>query len=82
MQNSSDKLSNEYLIADNHLALGNFAGLPSVTIPLTIENGMPVGVNLMTKAFDEATLYEIAKALEGITGLAGLSSLHPWEARL
>ena len=82
LQNSSDKLSNEYLIADNHLALGNFAGLPSVTIPLTIENGMPVGVNLMTKAFDEATLYEIAKALEDITGLAGLSSLHPLEARL
>ena len=82
LQNSSDKLSNEYLIADNHLALGNFAGLPSVTIPLTIENGMPVGVNRMTKAFDEATLYEIAKALEGITGLAGLSSLHPLEARL
>lgn len=82
LQNSSSKLSNEYLIADNHLALGNFAGLPSVTIPLSLENGLPFGVNLMTAAFTEKKLYEIAQALEDITGLGGLSVTHPLEARL
>ena len=47
---ASDKLSDEYLIADNHLALGNFAGLPSITLPLTLEEGMPIGINFMMRS--------------------------------
>ena len=31
---ASDRLSSEYLIADNHLCIGNFAGLPSITLPI------------------------------------------------
>jgi aspartyl-tRNA(Asn)/glutamyl-tRNA(Gln) amidotransferase subunit A len=50
---ASDKLSDEYLIADNHLALGNFAGLPSITLPLCYEKGLPIGVNFMGRAFEE-----------------------------
>ena len=79
---SSDKLSSEYLIADNHLALGNFAGLPSISLPLALENGMPLGVNLMSKAFTEATLLSLAQAVEGITGLGGLSVANPKEGNL
>jgi aspartyl-tRNA(Asn)/glutamyl-tRNA(Gln) amidotransferase subunit A len=70
---SSDRLSNQYLIADSHLALGNFAGLPSVTIPLGFELGMPFGGNVMGKAFDEATTLAIAKVIEDHTGLKNLS---------
>lgn len=70
---SSDRLSNQYLIADSHLALGNFAGLPSVTIPLGFELGMPFGGNVMGKAFDEATTLAIAKMIEDHTGLKNLS---------
>ncbi len=79
---SSDKLSSEYLIADNHLALGNFAGLPSISLPLALENGMPLGINLMSKAFTEATLLSLAQAVEGITGLGGLSVANPKEGNL
>ena len=79
---SSDKLSSEYLIADNHLALGNFAGLPSITVPLALENGMPLGINLMSKAFTEASLLSLAKAIEDITGLGGLSVINPKEGNL
>ncbi len=79
---ASDKLSNEYLIADNHLALGNFAGLPSVTLPLALEDGLPLGVNFMCGAFEEKKLYEIAKCFEDITGLAGLSTLNKKEGNL
>ena len=68
---SSDKLSDEYLIADNHLALGNFAGLPSITLPLGYEEGMPFGVNLMGKAFEEEALFIASRDIEGITGLGG-----------
>ncbi len=68
---SSDKLSDEYLIADNHLALGNFAGLPSITLPLGYEEGMPFGVNLMGRAFEEEALFIASRDIEGITGLGG-----------
>ncbi len=78
----SDKLSDEYLIADNHLALGNFAGLPSITIPLFLENGLPVGVNVMGRAFEESNVLALANALEKITGLSGLSVLNKKEGNL
>jgi aspartyl-tRNA(Asn)/glutamyl-tRNA(Gln) amidotransferase subunit A len=65
---SSDRLSSQYLIADSHLALGNFAGLPSVTIPIGFDQGMPVGANVMGRAFDEATTLHIAHVIEsGLT---------------
>ena len=69
----SDQLSDEYLIADNHMALGNFAGLPSITIPLGFEDKMPFGVNFMGKAFCESEVFQIACALENETGLKNLS---------
>ena len=69
---SSDKLSDEHIIADNYLQIGNFAGLPSITLPLTMLEGYPIGVNLTGKAFDEKNLFGIAKSVERITGLEGL----------
>ncbi|MBQ7995427.1 MAG: aspartyl/glutamyl-tRNA amidotransferase subunit A [Bacilli bacterium] len=78
----SDKLSREYLIADNHLCIGNFAGLPSITIPLYLENDMPVGINFTGRAFEEKELFQIAAALEKETGLAGLSAKNKKEGNL
>ena len=69
---SSDRLSDEYLIADNHLVLGNFAGLPSLTLPLGIKDGMPFGVNVMGKAFDEVGVFQLSYEIEKITGLKNL----------
>lgn len=79
---ASNKLSNEYLIADNHLALGNFGGLPSITLPLCLEDGYPLGVNFMARAFDEKSLCQAAKCFEDITGLGGLSVANPKEGNL
>ncbi len=70
-ESGSDKLSDEYLIADNHLALGNFAGLPSITMPLGYEDGLPFGVNFMGKAFEEGKLFAMCQMFENITGLGG-----------
>ena len=69
---SSDRLSDEYLIADNHMCLGNFAGLPSITLPIGFKDGMPFGANLMGRAFEETELFQIAYELEQITGLANI----------
>jgi len=69
---ASNRLSDEYLIADNHLVLGNFAGLPSLTLPLGLKNGMPFGVNVMGKAFDEVGVFQLSYEIEKMTGLKNL----------
>lgn len=71
---SSDRLSNNYLIADNILVLGNFAGLPSLTLPIGKEGNMPFGANVMGRAFEEAKVFNVAKAIENIVGLANMSA--------
>lgn len=71
---SSDRLSNNYLIADNILVLGNFAGLPSLTLPIGKENNMPFGVNVMGRAFEEAKVFNVAKIIENIVGLENMSA--------
>lgn len=81
-ESSSDKLSDEYLIADNHLCLGNFAGLPSITLPLCFEDGLPIGVNFMGRAFKEKELFQIASKFEDISGLSNVSVLNQKEGKI
>lgn len=66
-----EKMSDTYLVAENHMALGNMSGYPSITVPSGFVEGMPIGVNLTAKAFEEQTCLNIAKAIEEITGLEG-----------
>jgi len=43
----------------------NLAGLPAISLPVdTASNGMPVGLQLIAKAFDEQTLFDGALSLE------------------
>lgn len=79
---SSDYFSTEYLVNDNLLVLGNFSGLPSITVPLAMEKGFPLGVNLMGRAFEEKALFEASEVVEEITGLKGLSYLNKKEGNL
>lgn len=81
-EQASDRLSDEYLIADNHLALGNFAGLPSITLPLAMEDGLPLGINFTGRAFEEEKLFIIASTFEKISGLASLSATNRKEGNL
>ena len=67
---NDDRLSDEYLILENHLALGNFAGTPSISIPSGFCEGMPIAVNIMGRLFEEQTVFNVAYALEQALGLA------------
>ena len=78
-KNDSDKLSNEYLIADNHLIIANFAGLPSLSLPIGFDEGLPFGGNFTGRAFDEQTVLNVSLALEEITGL---NNIMPKEGRI
>lgn len=73
-ENSFDeKLSNTYLVAENHMLLGNFSGYPSMTLPAALIDGLPYGINIMANAFDEEMMFNVAKAVEDITGLKDLT---------
>ena len=65
---AGDPLSDECLIAENYLVLGNFSGYPSITVPMCMVDGLPVGVNLTSKPFTESELFNIAFGVENITG--------------
>lgn len=60
----NDQLKDEYLVADNYMAIGNFGGYPSITIPTGFKDNMPFGFNLTSKPFADAKLLNLAKALE------------------
>ncbi len=70
---STDELSEEYLVADNHMVIGNFGGLPSLTLPMGFIDKLPVGVNLTANPFKEDVLFNVAKAIENKTGLMGIT---------
>ena len=63
------ELTDEYLIGENHLIIANFTGCPSITVPLCFSNDMPMGLNITTKHFDEVNMFNIALAIESMTGL-------------
>jgi aspartyl-tRNA(Asn)/glutamyl-tRNA(Gln) amidotransferase subunit A len=71
---AADKLSSTYLIADSHLALGNFAGLPSITLPIGLKQGLPYGANVMGRAYEEKTTLNVALAIESMMGLKNLKA--------
>ena len=72
--NTVDKLSDEYLIADNVMAFGNFGGYPSLTLPIGIKDGLPFGANLTTAPFNESKLFNIAFKIEQHTGYINLNA--------
>jgi len=50
----------------------NLVGLPALVLPCAFSaEGLPIGVQLIGKAFDEATLFTAAHAYEREAGLAG-----------
>ncbi len=73
LQDSSiDELSSEYLVAENFMALGNFSGYPSMTLPFGFDDKLPLGVNLTCRPFEEGLMLNLAKGIEDLTGLSDL----------
>ncbi len=63
---SEDRLTDEYLILENHLALENFAGTPSLTLPAGFVDGMPFGISINGKLWDEQKVFNFAYTLENL----------------
>jgi len=53
------------------------AGLPGLTVPAGLSDGLPVGLQLIGKAWDETRLLQIGRAFEAITADASWRSAEP-----
>ena len=71
--NISGDIDIDTMIIENHLGIANFAGLPSISIPVGIDDHMPFAFNLTCKAFDEVNMFNIAYSLEKELKLENLS---------
>ena len=57
----------------------NMAGLPGVSVPCGLSDGLPVGLQLIGAAWSEAELFGLARGYEAITADASWRSLEPAE---
>ncbi len=51
----------------------NLAGLPGVSVPCGTSAGLPVGLQIVGRAFDEATILRAARVVEDAAAIS-----HPW----
>ena len=67
-----DRMSDRYLILENHMAIGNFGGFPSITIPYGIVKDMPIGLNITGPQFKDGEVLNIAHKIEEKLGYKDL----------
>ncbi|WP_334301078.1 Asp-tRNA(Asn)/Glu-tRNA(Gln) amidotransferase subunit GatA [Alkaliphilus sp. B6464] len=60
---------------DKYTVAANLAGIPAISIPCGFDKGLPIGMQLMGKNFDEETLLRVARAFERNTSLDHKPSL-------
>ena len=59
-----NRLSSQYIILENNMVLGNFAGTPSLSLPIGMSDDMPFNINIMGRLFEEQTVLNAGYALE------------------
>jgi aspartyl-tRNA(Asn)/glutamyl-tRNA(Gln) amidotransferase subunit A len=63
---SSDADPFSQKLADIFTCSANLAGLPALSFPAAVENGLPIGMQLLAPAFAESRLFEACSAFEKI----------------
>jgi aspartyl-tRNA(Asn)/glutamyl-tRNA(Gln) amidotransferase subunit A len=62
----------EMYLSDIYTITGDLAGIPCMSVPCgKTSEGLPVGMQILTKHFDETTMFRIADAFEKAGGFAG-----------
>lgn len=64
LDGSKDMLDKDTTALEEHLQIGNFGGFPSITIPDGFIEGLPVGLNITGKCYNDETVLNIAYAIE------------------
>ena len=58
-------------LQDIYTTLANLAGVPAMSVPCGLADGMPVGLQIVGRMFDEATLIRVGRAVELVSGIGG-----------
>jgi aspartyl-tRNA(Asn)/glutamyl-tRNA(Gln) amidotransferase subunit A len=62
----------EMYLSDIYTITGSLAGIPCMSVPCgTTADGLPVGMQILTRHFDEAAMFRLADAFEKAGGVAG-----------
>ncbi len=56
-------------LQDIYTTLANLAGVPAMSVPCGFADGMPVGLQIMGRMFDEGTLIQVGRAVEVLSGI-------------
>lgn len=64
IEQSSDVRFGQDRFEEEHMQLANFSGYPSLTMPLGLADGLPFGINLTARAFEEQELFNVAAGFE------------------
>ena len=70
---TNDVMSDKYLLFAENLAIGNFGGFPSITIPSGLVDDMPIAINITGPIKSDSDVINIAAALEEKIGFVPLS---------
>jgi aspartyl-tRNA(Asn)/glutamyl-tRNA(Gln) amidotransferase subunit A len=49
---------------DINTVMSNLTGIPSISVPYSVSNGLPIGMQLLAKQNDDKSLLKAARALE------------------
>ena len=60
----------------------NMAGLPGLSVPCGLSDGLPVGLQFIGAAWDEARLFRLGRAYEAITASADWRAVEPTDLAL
>ena len=58
-------------MADINTVTANLTGIPAISVPYEIHNGLPIGIQIHANALHEKQLLQAAYALQGTTSLPG-----------
>lgn len=70
-ENVNEEISGNEQILENLMAIGNFGGYPSITIPNGIVSEMPIGVNITGNIMKDKDVLNIAYKLESTYDFKG-----------
>ncbi len=69
VEDVTNKWSKKPDFIDNHLGIANLGGFPSLTCPLGYENGLPYGVNITGRQYQEGYVLKCGQDIEDVTKL-------------
>ena len=68
-ESSSEKVNPQAKILENHMAIANFGGFPSITLPMYFNEKLPIGINLTGRVREDALVLNMAQKIEDVIGI-------------